>query len=383
MSTLSLAIDSAAFVELVNERIQQLVMSGNDPVHEVVSHLFNAGGKRIRPTLVLASASFKPFDQKVLIDVASAIELVHMASLIHDDIIDESSTRRGSDTINYKWNNLTAVLAGDYLFASAFNLLTTTKNHQVLESLTNSIRLMCEGEINQSAQTFNCQQSEADYFNNIYKKTACLFCTSCQAGALTAGLPWEQIRLIEKFGLYLGYAYQILDDILDLVATPCELGKPVGNDLLHGILTLPVLRLLQDEQYGPELKQMLANRQITSEEVIKIVDCLYRRSDGLKYALNRFNQMLNNAQAVLQDLPAVPARTAIQEMSAQLFAKPLELAQHGLEPLEIRIANLFDHLSDLQSQDKQLDLFPAADWLPKLLNHSPGQTSIGLQENYA
>lgn len=381
MSNSALIVNPATFLDSVNERIRQLTIRGNDPVHTVVSHLFNAGGKRIRPLLVLAAASFKAADPKTLIDAAAAIELVHMASLIHDDVIDEAATRRGRATINHKWDNLTAVLAGDYLFASAFNLLTTNKNFEVLESLTHSIRLMCEGEINQSAQTFNYEQSETDYFVNIYKKTACLFATSCLAGALTAGLPRAQVNLLEKYGLYLGYAYQILDDILDIVAQPAELGKPVGSDLKNGILTLPVLKLLQDEAYATSLKQLFDQRHLTPAEVSQIVGYLTRSRDGISYALKRLTQMVEYAQQSLQALPATAARLAISEMSAQLFAKPLAMAQPGLEPLGIQINDLFTIPSSLPSEEIPTDFFyPAAEWLPSILEQNPFPE---FQESYA
>lgn len=371
MSNSALVVNADAFLDSVNERIRQLTIRGNDPVHTVISHLFNAGGKRIRPLLVLAAASFKATDPKTLIDAAAAIELVHMASLIHDDVIDEAATRRGRATINHKWDNLTAVLAGDYLFAVAFNLLTTSKNFEVLESLTHSIRLMCEGEINQSAQTFNYEQSETDYYLNIYKKTACLFATSCIAGALTARLPQAQAKLLEKYGLYLGYAYQILDDILDIVARPAELGKPVGSDLKNGILTLPVLRLLQDETYAPTLKQLFDQRHLTPAEVNQIIGYLIRSRDGISYAFRRLTQMIESAREALQALPATPARLAISEMAAQLFAKPLAMAQPALEPLGIQIDDLFTPPSNLSSEELPIDFNQTAEWLPRILEQNP------------
>ena len=381
MSNSALIVNPAAFLDSVNERIRQLTIRGNDPVYTVVSHLFNAGGKRIRPLLVLAAASFKAADPKTLIDAAAAIELVHMASLIHDDVIDEAATRRGRATINHKWDNLTAVLTGDYLFAAAFNLLTTSKNFEVLESLTHSIQLMCEGEINQAAQTFNYEQSETDYFLNIYKKTACLFATSCLAGALTAGLPQSQVKLLEKYGLYLGYAYQILDDILDIVARPAELGKPVGSDLKNGILTLPVLKLLQDEAYAPTLKQLFDQRHLTPAEVSQIIGYLTRSRDGISYAYQRLAQMIEYAQEALQALPSTPASLAISEMAAQLFAKPLAMARPGLEPLGIQLNDLFTIPSSLPGEEVPTDSFyPAAEWLPSILEQNPLPE---LQESYA
>lgn len=380
MDNSALAVNPAAFLDAVNARMKQLIIRGKDPVPTIVGHLFSAGGKRIRPLLVWAAASFKAADPKILIDAATAIELVHMASLIHDDVIDKAASRRGRATINHKWDNLTAVLAGDYLFASAFNLLTTAKNFEVLEYLTHSIQLMCEGEINQSAQSFNYEQSEKDYFLNIYKKTACLFATSCFAGALSAGLPRTQVNLLEKYGLYLGYAYQILDDILDIVAQPAELGKPVGSDLKNGILTLPVLRLLQDEAYAPALKKLFEQRHLAPAEVRQIIGCLIRSRDGISYAWKRLIEMIGYAHGVLQALPAAPARPAISELSAHLFAKPLALAKPGLEPLGIKINELFNPHSNRPGDEFPSGLYPPAEWLPSIREQIPLPE---FQESYA
>jgi heptaprenyl diphosphate synthase len=241
---------------------------------------------------------------------------------------------------------------------------------------------MCEGEINQAAHVFNYHQSEADYFNNIYKKTACLFSTSCQAGALASDLPSEQSELLGQFGLYLGYAYQILDDILDLVANPADLGKPVGSDLTRGILTLPVLRLLQDEHYGPMLKKTLDNREVSPLEIGEIVSYL-TRSDGLKYTFNCLTRMLNSAKEALDALPDVPARYAMQEISAQLLAKPLEMAQQspslGLQ--NILVTNPLDSLTD-RHKEPITDLFPA-EWVSKLMEQYTQPPSTELHGNFA
>ncbi|MGI6648887.1 MAG: polyprenyl synthetase family protein [Bacillota bacterium] len=358
-STINYRLDPKPFLAQVDKRIHDLCLQGNEPVHEVINHLLKAGGKRIRPTLAFISASFKsadwePTNWENLVDAASAIEMIHMASLVHDDIIDQATTRRGTETINQKWGNLTAVLAGDYLFSSAFNLLTARQNYPVLLSVTNAIRLMCEGEINQAAQTYNYRQTEENYLDNIYKKTACLFAASCQAGAITALLPAEHVRLINHFGLYLGYAYQILDDILDLIGDPNELGKPVGSDLARGILTLPILRLLQDEQQGAWLKPILDRQQISAEEIALTVTRL-ADGDAFLYSLDRVFQMFDAAYQSIYGLPQVPARLAMWEIAGQLLEKPLLMVEKSLTSLGLTMPLRRETSNPIYPQQEQLN----------------------------
>ncbi|NLK52287.1 MAG: hypothetical protein GX295_07565 [Syntrophomonadaceae bacterium] len=316
-------------------------MAGNSPINEIIGHLFNAGGKKIRPTLVFLSASFQPYDRESLIDTAAAVELIHMASLIHDDIIDTAAQRRGQETINHKWNNLTAVLTGDFLFATAFNRLTVTGNYPVLLLLCQSIQQMCEGEINQARQTFNYHQSEFDYFKNIYQKTACLFAASCQAGAITACLPKEQITAMEQFGLYLGYAYQIIDDLLDLIGDPQELGKPTGSDLKQGILTLPVLRCLKDSCYGGKLRHTLDRRQISPSELKQFLQNLLH-SDAIPYTLECLALMLHRAGAAIGALPFGTTRFQVSQLAERLLAGPILQIQKSLtETKGLALPNYF------------------------------------------
>lgn len=316
-----------------------MAISGDDPVHQVIRHLFEAGGKKIRPILVLASASFNPINLQSSIDIAAAIEMIHMASLVHDDIIDGASMRRGRETINHKWDKHIAVLAGDYLFASAFELLMTVGDLKIFELAVKAIRLMCEGEINQDANAFNINQSEEEYFNNIYKKTAALLATSCHAGALSSSLSPEQVTQLCQFGLYLGYAYQILDDILDLVANPISLGKPVGSDLAGGILTLPILRLLQDARYS-SLKTILSRGKISREEINQVVQALIK-SDGLDYSFKYFIYMLEKAEVALNSLPAVPARNMMKKIAYKILEKPLLLVKENLNLSGYTVSDFF------------------------------------------
>ena len=187
-------------------------------------------------------------------DIAVAVELIHLASLVHDDVIDSAHLRRGRESLNARFGNHASVLAGDYLFAAAFNIINRHQQNQVMENITHTIQVMCSGEIMQMGQAYNLNIGLEEYYDKIYRKTACLFASSCKIGSLISQAGPEQTRQLEQFGLCLGYAYQIIDDVMDLVADSAILGKPVGNDITQGNTTLPVILALQKRAARSESK---------------------------------------------------------------------------------------------------------------------------------
>jgi heptaprenyl diphosphate synthase len=228
---------------LVRERLLHVAASGREPVDKIVLLPLQRPGKLIRPRLVLNSASlFGEIDERV-IDVAVAIECIHTASLVHDDIIDEAHLRRGIPTLNCLFNSQSAVLVGDHLFATAFQLLARHQLNDILNEVTRAIRHMCVGEINQDLNLFNTELSETDYLSNIFGKTASLFGAACRCGALAAKASPQEVEQIGQYGEFLGYAYQIADDVMDFYGDRKTLGKPSGGDLKNGVITLPVIRV--------------------------------------------------------------------------------------------------------------------------------------------
>jgi heptaprenyl diphosphate synthase len=237
-------------MDLVDVRLKEILESRSTFVDEINHYLLRHKGKGIRPTLVVLSATLGPVNTQVLVDVARAVELIHLASLLHDDVIDGSGLRRGQPTVGRRWGNLVAVLAGDYLFASAFGLLALRQQLFALGALANAVRAMCEGEIEQALYSWPDEPDESVYLSHIGKKTASLLAACCEVGAHLAGGSSEQVTALREYGLNLGYAFQIVDDLLDVLGEEEKIGKPTMLDLKRGLPTLPIIRLMQRGEDG-------------------------------------------------------------------------------------------------------------------------------------
>jgi heptaprenyl diphosphate synthase len=241
----------------VDEELRRAVMSPEPLLSEVASHLFDAGGKRLRPALLLSAvAATGRTSQDCAVQGAVSVELVHMGSLYHDDVIDESSSRRGVRSANARWGNLIAILAGDFLLARASEIAAGLGT-EVVTVLAGTIGRLCQGELAQLRYSFSTRRSEAAYFEAISSKTASLLSASTRIGGLVAGASQAEIECLARFGHAFGMAFQIWDDIGDLVCTEAELGKPAGHDMLEGTYTLPVIRALVDPDGGAELSALL------------------------------------------------------------------------------------------------------------------------------
>lgn len=244
-------------MDYVERRLREVLVSQSAFMKEISDYLLAGRGKRIRPTLVVLATELGAADSRALVDAASAVELVHLASLIHDDIIDESGIRRGRPTIGKRWGNLVAVLAGDFLFASAFGLLASRQEQYSLRVLADAVKTMCEGEIEQSLSAGSNNLDEDAYLSSIGKKTASLIGASCQIGAHLAGASSEQVTAMQEYGLNLGYAFQIVDDLLDIWGSEEKTGKPMWLDLRRGLPTLPIIRLVRRGESGQAVLEMI------------------------------------------------------------------------------------------------------------------------------
>jgi heptaprenyl diphosphate synthase len=236
-------------------------VAAEDPfLTQVARHLVDAGGKRLRPALALASAALAqspdtPAPLEVLLGGVS-VELVHVGSLCHDDVIDEAVTRRGVETVNARWGNLVAILAGDFLLARASEIAAGLGT-EVAGLLAATIAMLCQGQTVEIQAAFDVDRSESSYFSAISGKTASLMAAACRIGGLTAGQGAAELDALTAFGTAFGMAFQICDDVLDLVGTDESLGKPAGLDLTAGVYTLPVIRALTDPELGSELRSLL------------------------------------------------------------------------------------------------------------------------------
>ena len=285
-------------MRLLEIELSSVIHSPEKLITDMSKHLVEAGGKRLRPALYFMCAQNRESDTEKLVTMAVAIELIHMATLVHDDVIDNSDIRRGKPTANSCWGNHSSVLIGDYLFAKAFSLVANKVSNQKLKVLTDVICSMCEGEINQNRSTFNADQIEDEYFGRIAQKTADFIAASCELGALAAQLPSSEVQAFREYGYSLGMAFQITDDILDITASSQELGKPVGNDLRQGIVTLPVIYALNNSAHREELKEIVQTQNM-SEEKIKRGLWIIHETEAVEYCYSRVANYLKTARSII------------------------------------------------------------------------------------
>ncbi|MFM7224190.1 MAG: polyprenyl synthetase family protein [Actinomycetota bacterium] len=258
-------IDDVAIAPLVPDlarveaRLAGAVEAADPLLDEVAGHLLKAGGKRLRPALALCAAYAARGAAAASEDAvtgAAAVELVHLGSLYHDDVIDEAETRRGVPSVNARWSNIVAILAGDFLLARA-SALAASLGAEVAALLADTIGELCRGQVLELAHIFDVTRTEESYLSSVEGKTASLMATSCRVGGMVSGVPDETLDALTRFGHHLGVCFQIVDDVLDVTATEAELGKPAGNDVHEGVYTLPVIHALAG---SPELHDLLGRR---------------------------------------------------------------------------------------------------------------------------
>ncbi len=313
-------------LERTEAELLEAVQSPNEFLTEVASHLIIAGGKRIRPGFTMAAATAAMAEPtsvptEVIMGGVS-VELVHLGSLYHDDVMDDALTRRTVESVNARWGNLKAILAGDFLLARASEIAAALGT-EVAGLLANTIAKLCEGQIRELQDVYNIDRSEKNYFASIEGKTAVLLATAARVGGIVAELPRDQIETLTVFGHRYGMAFQVVDDILDVVATSEQLGKPAGNDLVEGIYTLPVLHTLETPA-GEQLRDILgapldeAQRDAAREIV--------RQGPGLEHALEVAKQFSDEAVAALAPLEGTPAHTSLGAAADHLITKVGEAA---------------------------------------------------------
>jgi heptaprenyl diphosphate synthase len=275
---------------------------------EVATHLIAAGGKRLRPALVVAAALAGGGEiSDDVVQGAVSVELVHLGSLYHDDVIDEAESRRGVSSVNARWGNLVAIVAGDFLLARASEIAASLGT-EVAGLLAATIARLCEGEVSEIQHKFDTDRPESAYLAAISGKTASLMATACRIGALTARLGPSEVEALTAFGESFGMVFQIRDDVLDIVGTDAGLGKPAGLDMVEGVYTLPVLRALGTPVAGPELRALLGS-PLDSPARDKARE-IVRASGGVEAACAVARRYADQAAGVLATLDgklAVPA----------------------------------------------------------------------------
>ena len=230
-------------MQAVNTLIARRMASEHAPrIPEVTAHLVGAGGKRLRPMLTLAAADLCGYEGPYAVYLAATVEFIHTATLLHDDVVDESAQRRGRPTANLLWDNKSSVLVGDYLFSRSFQLMVETGNLRVLDILSNASATIAEGEVLQLTAAQDLRTDEAIYLQVVRGKTAALFAAACEVGGVIAGAPEAHVRALHDYGDALGIAFQIVDDLLDYAGDSGATGKNLGDDFRERKLTLPVIK---------------------------------------------------------------------------------------------------------------------------------------------
>lgn len=301
-------------LQRVEKELIQFVETDFPILQDSAVHLLAAGGKRLRPAFTLLAGKFYGYSLEKLIPVAMALELIHMASLVHDDVVDASMTRRGRPTVKANWGNIVSVETGDYLFAKSLVLIAKIDHLEVARILAEISVEMCQGEIQQIKSSFDVEQNIKQYYYRIKRKTALLISACCRLGALVTGAPRRQVWALGAYGHSLGMAFQIVDDVLDLTAKPSEFGKPIGGDVHQGIMTLPMILALKLSPEPAHLKTLLGKVDKTEEEVSETIE-LIKTTGAIDESMQLVDAYVLKAQKHLQDLPSVPTRKALEELA--------------------------------------------------------------------
>ena len=296
---------------LVEERLFALGHPEYPSLGRILESVLNHGGKRIRPALTLLAGQLHEYRLDLLMPMATGVELLHTATLIHDDVVDKAGVRRKRPTTFVQWGAGPAVLAGDYLFAAAADQVARTGNQRVIRLFAQTLMTIAQGELGQVFAAHRSDASREVYFQRIGAKTATLFATATESGAILGQAPEPAIQALREYGHNLGMAFQLVDDILDFIGDEEELGKPVGSDLLQGTLTLPAFWLVENYPEGNAIQRYFKDRE--SEDLIVAIEAV-RNSPGLEEAQTTAFSYGDRARHALMDLPASPARSALLDL---------------------------------------------------------------------
>ena len=308
----------AADIDRIEAALVQSVRTPDAYLNEIASHLIVAGGKRLRPVLTLVAVQIDGGDATDdAVQGGIACELVQTGSLYHDDVMDEAPTRRGVETVNAKWGNLQAILAGDFLLSRASEIAASLGT-EVAALLARTIGRLCEGQIEELRHTYNPARPESSYLASIAGKTASLYSTSARIGGIVAGFDRPTIDALTEYGESFGMVFQIVDDLLDLTATDDQLGKPAGHDMVEGVYTLPVLRTLQSGGIAAASLLDLLGKPLEPSEREKALE-IVRAHGGVASALVTARQWADRAVEACATLPPSAATDALRAAPAALL----------------------------------------------------------------
>lgn len=298
---------------------------GRDPdvVSAPMADLFAAGGKRLRPALVLLSAKCGRYDLEKLLPAAMAVELTHAATLVHDDVIDRSAVRRGRPTVAASLGDEPAIVIGDFYFAKAYEHAARTDSTEVVGILARTVMEICAGEVRQQAIRYDYRTEVDEYMRRIEAKTATLLAASCDIGAVLGGLPGSQRSALHEYGRLLGLAFQIADDVLDYLGSVGEIGKPIGQDIAEGFATLPLMLAREDPDNASKLDRVLSGPlKLSAQEARDVVE-MVRGSHAPQQALERAREFAMAAHKQLDAIDPGEARDSLAALTDYVVTRKL------------------------------------------------------------
>ncbi|MEW6080595.1 MAG: polyprenyl synthetase family protein [Bacillota bacterium] len=308
------------FLQAVEEQLQQAIASCDLHARNMANYLVRLGGKRLRPLLVWNSGSMYGSQPHRTAVAAAAAELVHTASLIHDDILDGAKDRRGQPSLHSVFGSRLSVLTGDFLFAKSFSLLVREGLFDVLAVMSSAVAAMCEAEMSQMGQRFGLDITEEQCIEHCRKKTASLMEACCRAGGMVGMAPPEHIEGLGTYGQGIGLAFQITDDILDLVGDDSQLGKPSGLDLASGVITLPIVHLLGDGDRGKKARLLLDQGSLSRDDIVAIRTAAVE-SGAVDSAMGVARECIARATRALQVLPDCPGRSRLHAIAVNIMSR--------------------------------------------------------------
>ena len=308
---------------LMDQLFSKMMESDSAPrIPEITKHIFESGGKKIRPLLCIATAEALNYKLDKHILLAATIEFIHTATLLHDDVVDESSTRRGEKTANILWDNKSSILVGDFLFSRAFQLMVATKSLSVLEILSNAAALIAESEVLQLTNIKNINIDLKTYFKIIEGKTAELFSAACETGAMIATSNLNQIKSFKSYGKSIGICFQLIDDYLDYKGDKKIMGKLIGNDFFNSKLTYPIIITLNEGTYSEKekIENLFKKKQKTQNDLKLILEIL-DNNNALKKTKIEAIKWSKKAKEEIKKIPQNPITILLQELADSIISR--------------------------------------------------------------
>ena len=306
---------------LVEDKLRAQAEDYHSELGSAIDHLLSSGGKRVRPAVALLMGGLLGAHQDRIVTLASAIELLHTATLVHDDLIDGALLRRGNATLNAQWTPAATVLTGDFVFACAAKLAAETDSVTVMHLFAETLAIIVNGEI---TQLFSSQGlvSRDNYYKRIYAKTASMFELATGAAALLSPVDDRAVETARSFGYEIGMAFQIMDDILDFTGEQTTIGKPVGSDLRQGLITLPALYYIEENPEDPDLILLLDRNRYKAGSMERLIESI-RGSEAIRMAHAEAEKYVDRGLSILAELPSGPESQSLEELSNYIVNRPL------------------------------------------------------------